>query len=65
VFGLAFGTAVAILVDRATGGATLGDAAPGLVAFVAVIMLTAGTVAAWGPARLALRIQPMESLRQE
>jgi hypothetical protein len=46
VFGLAVGTAVAIFVDRATGGATLGDAAPGLVAFVAVIMLTSGTIAA-------------------
>ena len=65
VIGLLVGTAVSVLVDRATGGATLDGAAPGLVAFVAVIMLTAGTLAAWGPARRAQRIQPMESLRQE
>jgi ABC-type antimicrobial peptide transport system permease subunit len=52
-------------LDRMTGGEMLSGEAVPLVAFVAAIMLAAGLIATLGPARRALRIQPMVALREE
>jgi ABC-type lipoprotein release transport system permease subunit len=43
----------------------LGEQATALVAFVATITFVSGLLATVGPARRALRIQPMEALREE
>ncbi len=63
--GLLIGAAGAALLDRLTGGAMLGGQVAALLALVAAIMLFSGLFATLGPARRALRIQPMEALREE
>ena len=63
--GLLIGAAGAGLVDRLAGGELLRGEATPIIAFVATIMLCAGLLATVGPARRALRIQPMEALREE
>jgi len=63
--GLAIGSAGALLLDRVAGGDVLkGDVVP-LLAFVVALMLLSGLLATLGPARRALRIEPMEALREE
>lgn len=63
--GLLIGAAGAAVLDRLSGGSMLhGDAAT-LLVLVAVIMLLSGLIATLSPARRALRIQPMEALREE
>ena len=63
--GLLLGAGVAVLLDRLTGGAMLEGQMGPLLTFVAGIMLLSGLLATLGPARRALRIQPMEALREE
>jgi ABC-type lipoprotein release transport system permease subunit len=43
----------------------LGGQAVPLMAVVASIMLASGTLASLAPARRALRLQPMDALREE
>ena len=63
--GIAIGTGLATLVDRATqGGTTAGHGAVVLPA-VAILMAIVGLIAAIGPARRALAIQPTEALRSD
>ena len=63
--GIAIGTGLATLVDRATqGGTTAGHGAVVLPA-VALLMAIVGLIAAIGPARRALSIQPTEALRSD
>lgn len=63
--GLLIGAAGAALLDRLTGGAMLRGEMATLLVLVAAIMLLSGLLATLGPARRALRIQPMEALREE
>jgi predicted permease len=61
--GAGLGTAVAVVADRAAGGALMsGDAVMGTAAVVLLMTLT-GLLAALGPARQGLRIEPTEALR--
>jgi hypothetical protein len=55
----------AAVLDRAAGGELLGGKAAVLLTAVAALMLGAGLLAALGPARRGLRVQPMEALRAE
>ncbi len=63
--GLAVGIGAALLLERLSGGELMGGAAPVLLPGVAALMMGAGLLAALGPARRGLGIQPMEALREE
>jgi putative ABC transport system permease protein len=62
-FGVSIGLAAAVALDRLSGGAPMEGTGLLLVPGTAVFMLAAGLVAAGGPARRGLRIQPTEALR--
>jgi putative ABC transport system permease protein len=63
--GLAVGLAVAGVLDTATGGALMAGKGVLLLPGVSALMMAVGLLAALGPARRGLRIQPMEALREE
>lgn len=63
--GLLIGAALAAQLDRLMGGDMLDGQVATLLVLVAAIMLFSGLVATLGPARRALRIQPMDALREE
>lgn len=63
--GVAVGLAVAIWMNWLTEGDVMGGAGEIVLPGVAVVIMAAGLLAAWGPARRGLRIQPMEALREE
>ena len=63
--GVAVGLGVAALLDVATRGGLMGGEGAILLPAVAVLMTGVGLLAAFGPARRGLRIQPMEALREE
>ena len=63
--GLVVGAAGAGVVDLLAGGDMLSGEAVPLLAFVATIMLLSGLLASVGPTRRALRVEPMEVLREE
>jgi putative ABC transport system permease protein len=63
--GVGVGLAAAVLLNVATGGATMGDKGPILILAVSALMVAVGLLATAGPARQALRIHPMEALREE
>ena len=62
--GIVVGLALSFVIDRLSGGAVLGGhglaLAPGIAAFMAVV----GLLAAAGPARRGLRVQPTEAIRE-
>jgi putative ABC transport system permease protein len=62
--GLVAGAAAAVLVDRLSGGEML-NGQDVLTPLVAGMMALAGLLATLGPARRALRVEPMEALRAE
>jgi ABC-type antimicrobial peptide transport system permease subunit len=65
--GLVIGTPLAIWGRRVAAGMVPGlrvEALP-LVATAAAVMVAAGLLAAWLPARHAARVQPLEALRRE
>jgi predicted permease len=63
--GLAVGVALAVLLERLSGGELMRGQHRVLVPLVAALVIAAGLLATAGPARQALRVRPMEALRQE
>jgi predicted permease len=63
--GVVLGALAAALLDRLTGGELGGGEGAVLLPAVAVIMMVVGLLAAVGPARRGLRIQPTEALRAD
>jgi predicted lysophospholipase L1 biosynthesis ABC-type transport system permease subunit len=73
--GVAVGLILALALDRATGGLVMGDpsaagsvglrGAVALMPIVAAIVMAVGLLAALGPARRGLAVQPTEALRDE
>lgn len=63
--GVAVGLAVAVGLHRLSDGSLMADSALLLVPVTAVFMLVVGVLAAAGPARRSLRVQPTEALRAD
>ncbi len=63
--GVAVGVGAAALFDFASGGELLGSVGTPLLPAMSIIMIVVGLLAAIGPARRGLRIQPTEALRAE
>jgi predicted permease len=63
--GAAVGLLAAIGLDQALEGELVGSQGAVIVPLVIVIMALVGLVAAFGPARRGLAIQPIEALREE
>lgn len=63
--GVLCGFVLAIVVDRAAGGGPLTEKGTLLIPAVAMIMISVGLLAALGPARRGLAVQPIEVLREE
>jgi putative ABC transport system permease protein len=63
--GVGVGLAVAVALDHVSGGALMEGTGLLLVPGTALFMLSVGLLAAGGPARRGLRIQPTEALRAE
>jgi putative ABC transport system permease protein len=61
--GAALGTGVALVLDGLVGGELLSGQAPLATGSVVLLMTVVGLLAALGPARRGLRIQPTEALR--
>jgi putative ABC transport system permease protein len=61
--GTGLGTGAALLLDRAAEGGLMSGHAAVATAAVVLLMTMAGLLAALGPARQGLRIQPAEALR--
>jgi putative ABC transport system permease protein len=67
IAGLFVGMGGALAATRSLGGLLFGVAAtdPATYAVVTGVLLAAGVVACWLPARRAARTNPLEALRQE
>lgn len=63
--GLALGLAAAVVLNLAMGGEVFAGLRLLLLPAVCLLMTGVGLLAALGPARRGLRIQPMEALREE
>ena len=63
--GLAVGAVLVTLLERLGGGEMMRGQHHVLVPMVAALVIAAGLLATAGPARQALRVHPMEALRQE
>ena len=63
LIGAAIGTVVAVLLDRAAGGALMSGRATMATTGVVLLMTVVGLLAALAPARQGLRIEPTEALR--
>ena len=61
--GIMVGLALALVFDQYTGGEFMGGQGAIVVPVVATFMLLVGLIAAAGPARRGLRVQPTEALR--
>ena len=59
------GVAVSVLVDLSADGEALSGRRFQLLLATVVVMSAAGLVAALGPARRGLRIEPVEALKSE
>jgi ABC-type antimicrobial peptide transport system permease subunit len=62
--GVALGMASGALLDKASGGDLMGSNAV-ILPLVALFMMAVGFLAALGPARRSLRIEPTEALREQ
>src|SRR4029079_14727879 len=63
--GAAVGLVLTVLLDRATGGELMSGAALVVVPTAASVAVLVGLLAAAGPARRALRVQPTEAIRAD
>lgn len=63
--GTAVGLGLSLGVDRFAGGEMLGAREALLLPGVAGVMMAIGVLAAWGPARRGLEVDPTEALRAE
>jgi hypothetical protein len=63
--GIALGVMTAAVLDAAMGDELMGGQGLIVLPFVSMIMLAVGVLAALGPARRGLRVQPTEALREE
>ena len=63
--GLGVGVAAAVGIEQLTDGGLVGGRGAVLLPAIAVIMAVVGLLAALGPARRGLRIEPTEALRAE
>jgi putative ABC transport system permease protein len=63
--GVGLGLAAAVALDLAAGGELMGGTGLLLVPGTAAFMLVVGLLAAFGPARRGMRVQPTEALRAE
>ena len=63
--GAGLGVAVAALLEMATEGGLMQGHGTVILPIIAVVMVAVGLLAAAGPARRGLRVQPTEALRQE
>jgi putative ABC transport system permease protein len=61
--GVVTGIAMAIVLDVTSGGDALGAAGLAMLPVIAIAMVVVGLLAALGPARRGLRVQPIEALR--
>jgi putative ABC transport system permease protein len=63
--GIAVGMVAAALLERLTEGGLMGGKGAILLPLVAALMMAVGLLAALGPARRGLRVQPTEALREQ
>lgn len=63
--GVIVGVALASLLDIVSGGGILGSFGRSMLPIMSLVMIAVGLIAAIGPARRGLRIQPTEALRAE
>jgi predicted permease len=63
VIGVVIGLGLSVVADRLSGGAVMGGQSVALVPGVAAFMMVVGLLAAAGPARRGLRVEPTEALR--
>jgi putative ABC transport system permease protein len=63
--GVALGLLVSLALERWSEGEMMGGSPLVYVPAIAGFMIVVGLLAAWGPARRGLRVQPTEALRAE
>jgi hypothetical protein len=63
--GVSIGVFFAVLLEWVSGGLIMGGRAPVVLPAVAAVILTIGLIAALGPARSGLAVEPTEVLREE
>jgi hypothetical protein len=63
--GVAIGAAFGIAFTRASGASLRQEDAPAVIAAVVLVMLSVGLLAALGPTRRSLRVQPGEALKEQ
>lgn len=63
--GVVLGTGAALLLDLLTGGGLMGGYGAVVLPVVAALMTAVGLLAAFGPARRGLRVQPTEALKEQ
>ena len=60
-----FGAVLAVVFERGSGGVIMRGNAAVVLPAVALVMMIVGFLAALGPARRSLRIEPTEALREQ
>jgi ABC-type antimicrobial peptide transport system permease subunit len=63
--GVGGGIALALFLNAASNGETLGTAGLAALPIIATAMIVVGLLAAFGPARRGLRVHPTEALRDQ